>query len=112
MIISNQKKVEEKKIKNKIGGDANESRFGGLTKELRSHKLIICPSINTKGIVKFEQGWNKLAKKKDVVRVTIGNQSLICERTFLEQSLATMAQGDEVLKYTAPVVGGVSGKLF
>lgn len=102
MIGNNQHKVEEKKIKNKIGGDSNESRFGGLERELRSHKVITCPSINTKKSAKFEQGWNKQATKKDVVRLTIGKESIICERTFLEQSLATMAQGDEILKYMGP----------
>ena len=106
MLQTNQKKVQGKKLDNKVGGNANESRFGGIERELRKHKVIIAPSINTNDCVKFEQGWNKQATKKDVIRITIGNRYAICERTYVEQALATLAQGGEIVKYTAPVVGG------
>lgn len=105
MLLNNQNKIKEKKIKNKVGGDANESRFGGLEREMRKHKLIIAPSVNTNGMVKFEQGWNRQAVRKDVVRITINGERCIVERTYLEQALATLAQGDEILKYQAPVIG-------
>ena len=107
MLINNQKKTSEKKLKNKAGGNANESRFGGIERELRKRKVMIVPAINTKGVMKIEQGWNKLATKKDVVRITIGKEHCIIERTYIEQALATLAQGDEVVKYQAPLVSGV-----
>ena len=105
MIGSNQNQVAEKKIHNKVGGLTNESRFGGIERELRQHKVVIAPSVNTDSMVKFEQGWNRLAQKKDVVRISIGDVYTICERSYLEQALATCAQGDEILKFTAPTVG-------
>lgn len=104
MIATNQKKTQEKKIGNKIGGDANESRFGGIEREMRKHKVIIAPSINTNNLIKFEQAWNKQSEKKDLIRITIGKEYCICERTYVEQALATLSQGDEILKYTPPTI--------
>ena len=105
MIQTNRKTVGQKKIKNKPGGAAHESRFGGLEREMRVHKRIIAPSINTNSMIVFEQAWNKQSEKKDLVRVTIGKSVCICERDYIEQALATLAQGDEVIKYQAPMVG-------
>ena len=102
MIGLNQNKIANKKIKNKAGGDANESRFFRTERELRKHKVMIAPSANTDEVIKFEQGWNKKARKKDVVRVSIGNIHVITYREDLEQAIANMAQGDEMLKYQAP----------
>ena len=102
MISSNNNKIGDKKIKNKVGGDANESRFFSTTRELRKHKVVISPSVNTNSFIKLEQGWNNKAKQKDVVRVTIDEVSVITEREFLEQAIATLAQGNEVIKYNAP----------
>jgi hypothetical protein len=96
--------VQGKKINNKVGGDANESRFGGIERELRKRKVIIAPSINTNNLVKFEQAWNKQSQKKDLIRITIGKEYCICERTYVEQALATLAQGGEILKYQPPVI--------
>jgi hypothetical protein len=102
MISKNQKKIEEKKIKNQAGGITNESMFGGDIREMRSRKVMIVPSVNADSAVKLEQGWNKRAIQKDVVRVTIKGQSAIVNRAELEQGIWAMAQSDEVIKYSAP----------
>ena len=107
MLQSNQKKIAENKLKNKAGGLANESRFGGNEKELRKHKVLFVPSVNTATAVKFEQGWNHNAKKHDVVRVSIGDNYVIVTREELEQAIAYMAQGDELIKYSPPTVKGL-----
>lgn len=104
MISNNQKKVQEKKIHNKVGGMTHQSRFGAIEREIRSRKLIVCPSVNTGKSIKFEQAWNRQSEKKDLVRITLGKEVIICERDFLEQTLATMSQGDELLKFTAPTI--------
>lgn len=104
MLMSNQKKIDQKKIRNKLGGDANESRFGGDTRELRKRKVMIVGSVNTKGYVKLDQAWNEEARKKDVVRLRIGDKSIIVERSELEQALGYFAQGDEIIKYTPPSI--------
>lgn len=104
MIGSNQTKIKDKKIKNKPGGMANESRFGYVEKELRSHKVIIVPSVNTDSMIKLEQGWNKKVKNFDVVKVTIGDTYTLVTREELEQGIAALAQGDEVIKYQAPKI--------
>ena len=100
----NQKKIENSKIKGKVGGDANESRFFVTERELRKHKVIIVPSANTGGMMKLEQGWNRKAQKSDVVRVTIGKKQIIVTREELEQGIAALAQGYEVIKYVTPKI--------
>lgn len=107
MIKTNQKTIRNKKIKNKAGGDSNESRFYTTTKELRTRKNMIIPGIGINGHLILEQAWNDISKKKDAIRVTlfirhkkIGH--IICQREDFEQGVAFMAQGDELLKYTAP----------
>lgn len=109
MIKQNQKKISDSKIKNKPGGHANESAFGGDLREMRTKKLMVVPSINTGSSVKLEQGWNSYSKKKDVVRVTINKRGekkryALVERAELEQALCMMCQGDEVVKYSAPTI--------
>jgi hypothetical protein len=96
--------VQGKKLNNKVGGDAHESVFGADDRETRKRKVMIAPSINTNAYIKFEQAWNKASEKKDVVKVSIGEVYAIVERSFLEQALASMCQGDEIIKYTAPTL--------
>lgn len=107
MIQVNQKKIGDKKIKNKVGRDANESRFGYIERELREKKLIVVPSVNTNGILKIEQAWNKQATKSGILRITVKSRKkhIIVTREELEQALATMAQGAEVIKYQPPTIG-------
>lgn len=102
MIQANQKHIGDKKIKNKPGGIAHESRFGGIDRELRTTKVLNVPTVNTSGAVKIEQGWNTQAKQRDVIRITIKGVYAILEREDLEEALAYMAQGDEVIKFTPP----------
>jgi len=103
-LLMNQKKIQSKKLHNKVGGDAHESRFGGDDRQMRKHKVMIAPSVNTNACIKFEQAWNIASEKKDVVKVSIGKVYAICEREYLEQALATMASGDEVIKYVQPSI--------
>ena len=106
MIRNNQKKIDTKKIKNKAGYDAHESRFGGWDRELRKHKKIAIPSLNINSVAWLEQGWCFAAKIKDAVKITIevDNQelSIVVTREELEQAMAYMAQGDEMIKYVKP----------
>ena len=104
MIGYNQKKIGDNKIKNKPGGDANESRFFITERELRTRKNLKVPSANTNGFVRFEQAWNKKSREKDVVRITIKNEQAIVTREELEQVIAALAQGMEVIKYQAPKI--------
>lgn len=104
MIKANQNKIADSKIKNKPGGGANESRFFTTERELRTRKVIIVPSVNTNGIIKMEQAWNKRSKYKDVVKLTINNNSIIVTREELEQGIASLAQGMETIKYQAPKI--------
>ena len=106
MIGNNQKKVGDNKIKGTPGGNANESRFFSTERELRKHKVMIVPSVNTNGIVKMEQGWCRKAREKDVVRLTIGKCTAIVTREELEQAMATLAQGFETLKYQSSTIAG------
>lgn len=105
MLSHNQKIIPTKKTKDKVGGFANESRFGGVERELRRRKVMICPSVNTGKAIKMEQAWNNISRKKDLVKVTLGKEVMIVERSDLEQCLASMSQGDELLKFTAPTLG-------
>jgi peroxiredoxin len=105
-LLVNQKKIQSKKLQNKVGGDAHESRFGGDDRQMRKHKVMIAPSVNTNQCVRFEQAWNRQAERKDVVRISIGKTSAICERAYLEQALASMSQGDAILKYVPPTYIG------
>lgn len=102
MIGLNQKIIGDKKIKNKAGGLANESRFYSTDRQKRTRKVCICPSVNTGKSFKFEQAWNKESVKRDVVKITLGDQYVICERQDLEQAIFAMAQGDELIKFTPP----------
>ena len=104
MIGTNQIRVGDKKIKNKTGGSANESRFFSTERELRKHKVIIVPSVNTNHLVKFEAGWSRKAREKDVIRVTIKNKSTIVTREELEQGIMALAQGNQLIKYMTPKV--------
>lgn len=108
MITLNQNKISNKKIRHKVGGDANESRFGYIEKELREKKLITVPAVNTNGYLKIEQGWNERAVRKGILKITVKSRKkhLIVTREEMEQALATMAQGAEVIKYQPPVIGG------
>ena len=104
MIQNNQQKIPQKKLHNKVGGLANESRFGAIEREIRKRRVIIAPSINTNQCVKFEQAWNKQSANANVIKITIGNVYCICDREYVEQALATLAQGDEIIKWTAPTL--------
>jgi len=104
MIGTNQIRVGDKKIKNKAGGSANESRFFSTERELRTHKVIIVPSVNTNHLIKFESGWSRKSREKDVIRVTIKNKSTIVTREELEQGIMTLAQGQQLIKYQAPKI--------
>ena len=110
MIASNQKKIENKKIKGKPGGLANESRFFTTERELRNHKVIIVPSANSNSMIKMEQGWNRKAREKDVVRISIGDFHAIVTREELEQGIVALAQGYEIIKYQPSIIG--SGEEF
>lgn len=99
MLSYNKKKVGDKIVKNRTGGNANESRFFTTEKELRKHKSLIIPSANTNAMVKMEQGWNKKAREKDIVRITLGDKYTIVTREELEQVVAALAQGMEAIKY-------------
>jgi len=101
-MLVNQKQINKNKLFNKAGGMANESRFGGTERELRIHKVLQVPSVNTDNAVRFEQGWNNTARNNDVVRITIEERSVIVTRDELEQALAYMSQGDELIKFAPP----------
>lgn len=102
MIYKNQAKIPDKVIKNKPGLEANESMFGGDLREMRERKMIKVPSINTNSCVKLEQGWNEQSRKRDIIKITIGNIYVFVERAELEQGLWVMCQKDEVIKYCQP----------
>jgi len=104
MIGKNQSKLDNKIVKNRPGENANETMFGGDMREMRTHKLMIVPSVNTNHSIKIEQGWNKKARQKDVVRVSIGSKHAIVERQDMEQALWAMSQEDEVIKYAPPTI--------
>ena len=106
MIKVNNRKLS-KNIKNKVGGDSNESRFFRNTKELRTRKTTIIPGIGLNGHLIIEQAFNKISQKKDVIKLSLfirGRKigKIVCRRDELEQGIAFMAQGEEILKYTAP----------
>lgn len=107
MIGSNGKKIASKKIKNKPGGDCNESRFWTTDRELRAKKQILVPGFGGDCHLIMEQGFNKFAKRKDIVRITLFKRCkkigyIHVEREDIEQGISLMAQGDEILKYLAP----------
>jgi len=104
MISQNQQIIPDKKIKGIPGGLANESRFGGDIRALRSRKVIRVPSKNTGNAIKIEQGWNMASKKKDVIKVTIGDQYAIVERSEFEEGMFAMTQEDEAIKYINPKI--------
>lgn len=106
-IIANNKILSDNKLKDKVGGDANESRFGGSDREMRKRKSITIPSVNSGSRIILEQGWNSTASKKDVVRIRVilsGNKNLVVKREDFEQALAYLSQGDELLKYVQPII--------
>jgi len=104
MIKANNQKLSDEKIGEKVGGLANESRFGGPERELRKRKSIVVPSVNTNGVLKLFQGWNGRAIKKDVLLLKINNEAIIVKREDIEQALAYMSQGDELMKYVQPII--------
>jgi len=110
MLKVNKQKISNKKIKGKAGFDANESRFGGDEFELRKTKVLSIPSLKPGVAVKMEQGWNKVSKNKDIVRISIKDirrhvdVSVIITREELEQLVSYMAQGDELIKYLGPKI--------
>lgn len=101
MFKANYKKIG-KNLDNKVGGIANESRFAEPD-ETRTRKMFTLPALQMGGLCYIEQGWNKKAKQKDVVRLTMkfGDEeiAMVFRRIDLEQCLFAMAQGDETLKY-------------
>ena len=99
MIGSNKKKVSDVKVKGKAGGLANESRFGSNEREMRTRKVITIPSVNTNSALTFEQAWTRQSARADVVRITLGDMSIIVSREELEQGISVMAQGGEIIKY-------------
>lgn len=104
MIYQNQSKLDNKVIKNKPGLEANESMFGGDLREMRERKTIKVPSINANLAIKLEQGWNERARKRDIIKITIGNVYAFVERAELEQGLWAMCQKDEMIKYCNPQI--------
>ena len=46
----------------------------------------------------------KQSANANVIKITIGNVYCICDREYVEQALATLAQGDEIIKWTAPTL--------
>lgn len=85
-----------------IGGIANESRFAEK-QFTRKRKNFTLPALNSKGIITFEQAWNRVSSVKDVVRLTVksGEQriKLVLYREDLEQIIFAMAQDEETIKY-------------
>lgn len=104
MIGKNQSKLDNKIVKNRPGENANETMFGGDMRDMRTHKSIIVPSVNTNHNIKIEQGWNKISRQKDAIRVSIDSKHAIVERQDMEQALWAMCQGDEVIKYAPPTI--------
>lgn len=102
MIGQNHEIIGNKKIKGKPGGQANETRFFDTEHHKRERKVTVCPSVNTNLCLKFEQAWNKPSVMEDVVKITLGDQHVICERADLEQAIFAMAQGMELIKYAPP----------
>ena len=105
-MLKNQRKIiQNKKLKGKAGGNTNESCFGGWEKELREHKLLTIASERDGNRMELEQGWNKLAKDRDIIKLVAIDENdhkieIIIEREELEQAMAYFAQGDELLKYS------------
>lgn len=101
MLKANYRKVGQS-LDNKVGGITNESRFAEPD-ETRLHKKFTLPALGTGGLCYIEQGWNKKAKSKDVVKMTMvfGDDEIemVFRRIDLEQCIFAMAQGDETLKY-------------
>jgi len=87
------------------GGLANETRYDGYDDPAeREYKRYILPTYGSSARIIFEAGWNKIAAKKDVVRITIEDRdrrrvSVIIRRIDLEQMDMAMAQGDEMIKH-------------
>lgn len=106
MIQLNNQRIADEKIKNKVGGVANESRFYTTEKELRTPKTCIIPAVGSGGYVKLQQAWNGRSKDEDVVRITVkfrpGMNYLVVTRGELEQAVAAMAQGMETIKWCEP----------
>ena len=103
---SQQGRISDAKMKGKPGYDANESRFGGATHELRERKSLVVPGLN--GALRVDQGWTQRAQRRDVLMLTaVGEESMttvVVSREDLEQALFYFAQGDEVIKYTNPKI--------
>ena len=57
--------------------------------------------------LKIEQGWNKVAKNMDILRLTAISRDkskiqIVVEREDIEQAFAYLAQGDELIKWAPP----------
>jgi hypothetical protein len=104
MIRNAKKIIQNKQIEGRAGGFANESVFGGWERELRAYKVLTLASKNGDSRIEIIQGWNKTAAGLDVLKLIVIDENdneteLIVDREELEQALAYMAQGDELIKY-------------
>lgn len=100
MIKANNEKIG-RNLDTAVGGLTNESRF--YAKEtIRERKILRVPAL-TGGLIVIEQGWNKVSKNKDVVKLTVkkNNNKSICifNRIDIEQAILAMSQGNETIKY-------------
>lgn len=91
-------------LDNAVGGIANETRFDGKGDYAgREHRVFNVPALGVGIICAIEQGWNRIARKADVIRLTLHKSGARVEGIFrrkdLEQALFAMAQGDEAIKY-------------
>ena len=103
MLRANRKKIS-KDLDGAVGGLTNESRWYQTEEEkIRSRKRFNIPALTTGVICTLEQGWNRLAIAKDVIRFTINYRGdrkvMIFNRKDFEQAVFAMAQEDEVIKY-------------
>ena len=99
-------KVNYQKLNSQLngaaGGITNEQRFE-MEQVARTRKRLTIPARNSGGTMEFDQGWNDIARQKDVVKLTAkqGDKfiTMIVDRVDLEQVVFAMAQGDETIKY-------------
>lgn len=107
MLQTNQKKIEERKLKDKPGFDSNESMFGGDEETLRERKVLNLSGVGGKKL-KILQGWNEKARQRDVLKLTLcaidQELSMFINRKELEQAMMYFAWGDAVIKYVNPKI--------
>ena len=100
-IRANRQKIGED-LRDVHGGITNETRFAP-DDPVRTKKRFTLPALQMGGLCTFEQGWNRKARLRDVVRMTIddGNNKIIMifTRKDLEQMIFAMSSGDETIKY-------------